>query len=69
MLEVEGIHMITMGYLAMLRLGAAWETYPNVVMTAGASGRIVKYVEDNQRLNNQWAYGLAGVSMGVMFGF
>lgn len=68
-MEIEGIHLLTRGYLGMLRVCAAWETYPNVVMTAGVFSRIVKYVEANQPLNNEWAYGLTGLTMGVMFGF
>lgn len=66
---LEGIHLITKGYLAAFNTGVAWEAYPNVVFTAGASSRFVQYIEDNQPLNNEWAYGLSGLYLGVLFSF
>jgi len=68
-LELEGVHLITRGYLAMVNAGASWEAYPNVVATAGASVRLVQYIEDNQPLNNEWSYDLSGLYIGMMFGF
>lgn len=68
-LEMEGVHLITRGYLARIKGGILWEAYPNVVFTAGASSRIVQYIEDNQPLNNEWTYNLSGVYLGIMFGF
>ena len=68
-MELEGIHLITRGFLTMFTIGATWETYPNVLFSATVSSRLVQYVEDNQVLNNQWTYGLTGLSMGILFGF
>lgn len=68
-MEMEGIHLITKGFLAALKVGALWETYPNVIVSVEASSRLVQYVEDNQVLNNQWTYSLTGLSMGILFGF
>ena len=67
--EMEGMHLITRGFLAVFKIGVLWETYPNVILSAEASSRVVQYVEDNQVLNNQWTYSLTGFSMGMMFGF
>ncbi len=68
-MEAEGIHLITRGFLAMFKVGATWETYPNVAMSAGFYGRLVQYIEDNQVLNNEWTYSLTGASVGVLVGF
>jgi hypothetical protein len=68
-LELEGVHLITRGYLGMANVGAIWEVYPNVVATAGASTRVVQSIEDNQPLNNEWSYELSGLYAGLMFGF
>jgi len=68
-LEMEGVHLITRGFLAMARLGAYWEIHPDIVITLGASTRFVNCVEDNQILNNEWSLNLAGLSAGLLFGF
>jgi len=68
-LELEGTHLITRGFLTMVRLGAAWEVYPDVVFSFNCSNRLVQYVEDNQPLNNEWFYSVSGVSGGISFGF
>jgi len=67
--EVEGTHLITRGYLVFGRLGAHWELRPDVVLTLGCTGRVVHYIEDNQRLNNEWFYVIAGMSAGLAFTF
>lgn len=66
---MEGIHLITRGFLAMVRLGVSWEIHPDVVVSLNASSRLVNWVEDHQELNNEWAFNLAGISSGVSFGF
>jgi hypothetical protein len=68
-LELEGTHLITRGYLTMLRLNAQWEIHPDVVLTLGASTRIVQYQETEQPLNNEWSYYLSGWSAGIAFAF
>lgn len=68
-MEAEGIHLITRGFLSMFKVGATWETYPDIAFSAGFYSRLVQYVEDNQVLNNEWTYSLTGVSLGVLFGF
>ena len=67
--ELEGTHLITRGYLAMLRLNAQWEIHPDVVLSLGGSSRIVQYQEDHQPLNNEWFYVLSGWSAGISFAF
>ncbi|MDQ7782970.1 MAG: hypothetical protein RDU20_08835 [Desulfomonilaceae bacterium] len=68
-MEAEGIHLITRGFLTMFKVGVTWETYPNVAFSAGFYSRLVRYVEDNQVLNNEWTYSLTGATLGVLFGF
>ncbi|MBM3299995.1 MAG: hypothetical protein FJY85_08575 [Deltaproteobacteria bacterium] len=68
-MELEGVYLFSAGYLAMLKMGATWEVYPNVSMTAGLCTRIVQHIEDNQPLNNEWTYNLASLSIGLLFGF
>jgi hypothetical protein len=68
-LELEGIHLITAGFLSMARLRVNWEIYPDVVMTLNGSSRVVQYIEDNQPLNNEWFYVLSGWSAGISFAF
>jgi len=67
--EAEAIHLITRGFLAMVRFSLFWEFYPNVVGAFGASGRAVRYIEDNQPLNNEWYYRLLGLDAGLSFTF
>jgi hypothetical protein len=68
-LDMEGTHLITRGYLAMLRLNMEWEVHPDVVLKLGGSTRIVRYRETNQPLNNEWFYTLSGWSAGIAFAF
>ncbi len=67
--EVEGIHLITAGYLSMASLSVNWEIYPDVVVMLRGSSRVVKHVEENQPLNNEWSFVLTGWSVGVSFAF
>lgn len=68
-LELEGIHLITAGFLSMGRLRVNWEIYPDVVISMAASSRVVQNVEDNQPLNNEWFYALSGWTAGISFAF
>jgi hypothetical protein len=68
-MELEGTHLITRGFLTMLRLKAQWEIHPDVVLTLGGSSRIVQYLETEQPLNNEWFYALSGWSAGIAFAF
>lgn len=67
--EMEGIHLLTRGFLTLTRFSAFWELYPDVIFTLGCSGRSVHCVETNQPLNNQWQYTILGFSGGVSFTF
>jgi len=68
-LEMEGIHLITAGFLAMARMHVDWEIYPDVVIRLSSSSRVVQYMEDNQPLNNEWFHALSGWSAGIAFAF
>lgn len=68
-LEGEGVHMITTGFIGMVRLSTRWEIHPDVTLTAGLASRFVERCEDNQPLNNRWLLGLTSWSAGVSFGF
>lgn len=68
-MELEGIHLITRGYLSMCRLKAQWTIHPDVVLSLTGYNRLVDYVEDYQRLNNEWFYSLSGWSAGISFSF
>jgi hypothetical protein len=68
-LGLEGVHLITRGFLTMARVGAAWEVYPDIVITLHGSNRVIQYVEDIQPLNNEWFYVVSSVSGGISFGF
>ncbi|MBI4963596.1 MAG: hypothetical protein HY913_09995 [Desulfomonile tiedjei] len=68
-LELEGTHLITRGFLTMVRLGVAWEVYPDIVINLRCTNRLVQCVEDFQPLNNEWFYIVSGVSGGISFGF
>jgi hypothetical protein len=68
-LEMEGIHLVTRGYLALVGVRGAWEVYPDIVLTFGGSSRLVRYVETNQPLNNQWKYAVLGMTAGVSVTF
>jgi hypothetical protein len=67
--EIEGIHLITTGFLAMLRLEARWEMHPDVTLNVAGFTRFVQRQEDNQELNNEWFFGLFGGTAGVSFAF
>ena len=68
-LELEGIHLVTRGFLTMVRLGALWEVYPDIVISVHCSNRLVQCLEDIQPLNNEWSYMVSGVGGGISFGF
>ncbi len=67
--EIEGGHLITNGFLAMLRLEARWEVHPDVTLNVAGFSRFVQHQEDNQPLNNEWFFGLFGGTAGVSFAF
>ncbi len=67
--EVEGIHLITAGYLAMASLSVNWEIYPDVVVMLSGSSRVAQHVEENQPLNNEWFSILTGWTAGISFAF
>lgn len=67
--ELEGIHLITNGFLAMLRLEARWEIHPDITVNVSGFSRFVQYQEDNQPLNNEWSFGLFGGAAGMSFAF
>jgi hypothetical protein len=68
-LEMEGVHLVTRGYLALAGFGVSWGLYPDVVLTMGCNARTVSCVEDNQPLNNEWSYDILGVTAGISFTF
>lgn len=68
-LELEGIHMVSRGYLWAVRSSIHWEAHPDVRVVLSASCRAVHYIEDNQPLNNEWTYVIPILSAGVAFGF
>lgn len=68
-MELEGIHLITRGYLSMSRLTAQWTIHPDIVLSLTGFNRLVHYEEDYQRLNNEWFYSLSGWSAGISFSF
>ncbi len=68
-LELEGVHLVTRGFLAHSRLRAQWAIHPDISLSLSASNRLIQYAEDNQPLNNEWFYSLTGWSAGVSFGF
>jgi hypothetical protein len=67
--ELEGVHLVTWGYLAMLRLEARWEVHPDVTVSLAGFNCFVQYQEDNQPLNNEWSFALFGGTAGVSFAF
>ena len=68
-LQLEGMHMITRGYLAAGRFTALWEVIPDLVLTVSGSNRTAQYQEDNQRLNNEWFQSTFALTAGVGFTF
>jgi hypothetical protein len=68
-IELEGIHLITRGFLASARLSLAVEPHPDVVWTGGVWARAIQSTETNQQLNNEWF--IAGVCAwtGLSFSF
>jgi hypothetical protein len=67
--EWEGVHLITRGFLNFLHIGVSWQAHPDLMLTLGCSNRIVHYLEDNQKLNNEWFYSLSGFSAGFAVNF
>ncbi len=68
-LELEGVHLITRGFLTLSALTVSWQAHPDVVLSLGCAHRAVRYIEDHQPLNNEWFYSLMGVTSGVSFTF
>ena len=68
-LELEGIHLISRGFLALSAFTLSWQAHPDVVLSVGCSDRTVRYVEDHQPLNNEWSYNMLGLTAGVSFTF
>ena len=68
-LEMEGIHLVTRGFLAMAQATLLWEVRPDVVLSLRANNRTVHYLETNQRLNNEWFYNVLSFSIGAAFTF
>ncbi|HTY26170.1 MAG TPA: hypothetical protein VMC85_23775 [Desulfomonilaceae bacterium] len=68
-MELEGIHLITRGYLSMASLKAQWAVHPDIVLCLTGFNRLVQYAEDYQPLNNEWLYSLSGWSAGISFSF
>lgn len=67
--DIEGIHMVSRGYLGSLKFQGQWNVYPDVHMTASLGARTVHFIETNQPLNNEWSYNLINVATGVGFTF
>lgn len=67
--ELEGIHLITRGFLTLLTITGGWEVHPDVMVTLGITSRICNWTEDHQPLNNEWSLSILGLSSGVSFGF
>jgi hypothetical protein len=67
--ETEGIYYFTRDFLALVRLGTRWRMHPDVVLTLDCSSRMVRHVEDNQPLNNEWFVSMFGLSGGFLFAF
>jgi hypothetical protein len=68
-LEMEGIHLVTRGFLAMAQGTLLWEVRPDVVLSIRGANRTVHYIETNQRLNNEWFYNVLSFSIGAAFTF
>lgn len=68
-LEMEGVHLITRGFLSLVRCAVGWQIHPDIMLTVGVSNRTVHFLEDNQPLNNEWFYSMTGVQSGIAFSF
>lgn len=68
-LELEGMHLITRGFILAAGMSGSWEIYPDIVLTGGAYNRIAAWTEDHQQLNNEWSFTFSGISAGISFGF
>ncbi len=68
-MDMEGIHLLSRGFLGMVRFNAKWELHPEMALLLSSSLRTVQYLEDNQPLNNEWTYTLLGWSAGIAFSF
>ncbi len=67
--ELEGIHLITRGFLVHGRIGASWQMHPDVTASVDVFNRTVRFIETNQELNNQWLYIVSGISTSIAFSF
>jgi len=68
-LELEGIHLVTRGYLILSAFTVSWQAHPDVVLSLGCSDRTVRYLETHQPLNNEWSYNMLGFTAGIAFTF
>lgn len=68
-LETEGIYFFTRDVLGFIRLETHWRMHPDVVLALGCSSRVVRHVEDNQPLNNEWFMSMFGLNAGFLFAF
>jgi|UniRef100_A0A7C4ATV1 hypothetical protein len=68
-MELEGMHLITRGFVTLLHIAGDWEVHPDVSLRVGILARVCNWTEDNQPLNNEWTLSVAGFSTGVSFGF
>ncbi len=68
-LEMEGIHLITRGFLSLVRCSVGWQIHPDIMFTLALSNRTVHFLEDNQPLNNEWYYNMVGIRSGIAFSF
>lgn len=68
-MEIEGMHLITGGFLTLAQVSAEWQMHPDVVASLGLVGRLAQRIEDNQPLNNEWFCGLFGWTLGIRFSF
>ncbi len=67
--ELEGIHLITRGFLTFGRVEVRLDVHPDVTLSLAGFSRIVQYQEDFQPLNNEWYFSLFGWTAGVSFAF
>lgn len=67
--QLEGMSLITRGFMTNARISANWEIYPDININFCVSNRLTQSVEDNQELNNEWMFSFTGMSAGIAFGF
>jgi hypothetical protein len=68
-LEFEGIHLITRGFLTLVRCAVGWQIHPDIMFSLALSHRTVHFIETNQPLNNEWYYSITGIRSGIAFSF